>query len=84
MKPALQLLIIGNRIALVHSAECWYRMGHSCSELPLNLDMLNFNKDILHVFIGSVVLGDISEPGCFMDWSSFTAIIEQNTKAKSF
>ena len=40
-------------------------------------DFQGQEKDILQLDISSVVLGDISEPGCFVDWASFSALLEK-------
>ena len=65
-------------ICLLHSHECWSRLAHSCDDLPSQEeDLEDINTDILHQAIGSVVMGELSKMGCFMDWSSFAASIAQ-------
>ena len=65
-------------ICLLHSHECWSRLAHSADDLPSQKEVLeDINKDILHQAIGSMVMGELSMMGYFMDWSSFAASIAQ-------
>ena len=35
-------------------------------------------KGLLKLNLSAVVLGDVSEPGCFVDWSSFSTLLEKH------
>ena len=61
---------------LLHSENCWFRSGHICPDLPdhnLNVELMDktdslVNSNITHTFLQSVVLGDLTMSGCFIDW----------------
>ena len=36
--------------------------------------------DVLHLAISTVVLGELSEPGCFVDWDSLSTLLKENGK----
>jgi hypothetical protein len=69
---------VAKNVAIIHSEECWSRCGHSCPDLVNNRELEDINKDIPHLLISSVVLGDLSMPGCFMDWNSLAVLIGQH------
>ena len=35
-------------------------------------------EDVLHLAIRSVVLGELTEPGCFVDWDSLSKLIDEH------
>jgi hypothetical protein len=72
--------LLEKNVALVHCNECWSICGHSCTDLPEN-ELSDIHKDILHLGISSVVLGDLSMFGCFMDWSSMAVLLVQHLDA---
>ena len=62
------------KLLFLHCWSCWIRATHSCLELPPE----GFDKEARpqHTDIGKVVMGDLSEPGCFMDWDMVKTLLE--------
>ena len=57
-------------LAILHVDDC----QEKCTDISAS--------PILHTALNSVVLGELSEPGCFVDWSSFSALLEQHRLEK--
>ena len=67
--------ILNNKLLLLHSWSCWSRGKHSCIDLPpeevLENECVVLNDseyNTRHTDIGTVVLGDLSMAGCYVDW----------------
>ena len=43
-------------------------------------ECLEQEKHLLHLAISMVVLGDLSEPGCFVDWDSLSTLLREHKK----
>ena len=67
-------------LLFLHIQECWDRQSHTCSDLPVASQpgVLNEDEDVVfdfdfydptkHACLEGVVWGDITSPGCTMDW----------------
>ena len=38
------------------------------------------DESVLHLAISIVVLGELSEPGCFVDWDSLSTLLKEHEK----
>ena len=68
------------KLLMLHDYGCWSREKRSCEDLPpenaLKTDFasIDANKS-LHTDIGTVVMGDLSMAGCYVDWAMAKMII---------
>ena len=70
------------KLLVLHSYECWTRKEHSCDYLPPEapekesvLRDPELGSLILHTEISYVVLGDLTMPGCYVDWGCVQKMI---------
>ena len=60
-----------DNLILLHSNDCWSQTGHQCGHQKKTM-----NKDTpKHMLICSLVLGDLSMDGCYLDWVSVETIL---------
>ena len=71
----------------LHSSMCWDRSGHTCPDLPEDLEAdnpgntfvdYNYYIPTLHCPQDLLVCGDTSLAGCFMDWVECKKMITEN------
>ena len=78
----------------LHVVECWNRSGHVCPLLPKDKephdvdpnqpieDAVVLDYDLydptLHILLDLVVVGDITKPGCDLEWNIIEKIIRAN------
>ena len=79
----------------LHSEECWNLSGHSCPNLPDSRRFPDPDFDpiedgtlldhdtyepTLHTTISMLVLGDLTEKGCYPDWTKAEKMLRKFTK----
>ena len=68
--------VLHNKLLVLHSWSCWNREEHSCADL-LEKDLVINDRELntRHTDIGTVVMGDLSMAGCYVDWDAVKTII---------
>ena len=74
------------KLMILHDNGCWTRSEHSCEYLPPESALQQIESasigpsNTLHLDIGMIVLGDLSMPGCYVDWAAVKIMLaEQRT-----
>ena len=73
--------ILNTNLLQLHCWSCWSRDDHSCPDLPpesVSDEQPRYNTR--HTDIGSVVMGDLSMAGCYLDWNQAKMMIEAGQK----
>ena len=67
---------LNNNLLQLHCWSCWSREVRYCPDLPPESVLNDAHYNGRHTDIGSIVLGDLTMAGCYVDWDQATRIIE--------